>query len=143
DDAGAAAGAVRGPRGLGDALDAAAAGGTAMTAALDVSGVSIAFGGLKAVSDFRLTVPEGALYGLIGPNGAGKTTLFNLLTGVYRPDQGSIALRGRSLVGLPPHRIAAAGLARTFQNIRLFGELSVLDNVRIACHQRTRTTLLD
>jgi branched-chain amino acid transport system ATP-binding protein len=114
-----------------------------MTAALEVSGVSIAFGGLKAVSDFRLTLPEGALYGLIGPNGAGKTTLFNLLTGVYRPNQGTILLRGRSLVGLPPHRIAAAGLARTFQNIRLFGELSVLDNVRIACHQRTRTTLLD
>ncbi|MEQ1503366.1 MAG: ABC transporter ATP-binding protein [Myxococcota bacterium] len=113
-----------------------------MTAALNVSGVSIAFGGLKAVSEFRITVPAGALYGLIGPNGAGKTTLFNLLTGVYRPDAGSIELNGRSLIGLPPHKIAAAGLARTFQNIRLFGELSVLDNVRIACHQRTRTNLL-
>jgi len=110
--------------------------------ALAVSGVSIAFGGLKAVSDFRITLPEGCLYGLIGPNGAGKTTLFNLLTGVYRPDSGTIVLGGRSLVGLPPHKIAAAGLARTFQNIRLFGELSVLDNVRIACHQRTTTSLL-
>jgi branched-chain amino acid transport system ATP-binding protein len=107
-----------------------------------VSGVSIAFGGLKAVSDFRITLPDGCLYGLIGPNGAGKTTLFNLLTGVYRPDSGSIVLGGRSLIGLAPHKIAAAGLARTFQNIRLFGELSVLDNVRIACHQRTTTSLL-
>jgi branched-chain amino acid transport system ATP-binding protein len=110
---------------------------------LFVSGVSIAFGGLKAVSDFGITLPEGALYGLIGPNGAGKTTLFNLLTGVYKPDQGRIELGGKSLLGLAPHKIAAAGLARTFQNIRLFGDLTVLDNVRIACHQRTRTTLLD
>src|SRR5688572_29718806 len=107
--------------------------------ALLAQGVSIAFGGLKAVSDFRLSLPEGALYGLIGPNGAGKTTLFNLLTGVYQPDSGTIELGGRSLLGLKPHRIAAAGLARTFQNIRLFGDLTVLDNVRIACHQRTRT----
>jgi branched-chain amino acid transport system ATP-binding protein len=114
-----------------------------VTAALDVQGISIAFGGLKAVSDFRLTLPKGGLYGLIGPNGAGKTTLFNLLTGVYKPDSGTIDLGGRSLLGLPPHRIAAAGLARTFQNIRLFGDLTVLDNVRIACHQRTKTTLLD
>jgi branched-chain amino acid transport system ATP-binding protein len=114
-----------------------------VTAALDVQGVSIAFGGLKAVTDFRLSLPRGGLYGLIGPNGAGKTTLFNLLTGVYRPDSGGIELGGRSLLGLPPHRIAAAGLARTFQNIRLFGDLTVLDNVRIACHQRTKTTLLD
>lgn len=113
------------------------------TPALRVDGVSIAFGGLKAVSEFRLTLPKGALYGLIGPNGAGKTTLFNLLTGVYRPDAGRIELDGKSLVGLSPHQIAAEGLARTFQNIRLFGDLTVLDNVRIACHQRCRTTLLD
>ena len=110
--------------------------------ALDVRGVGIAFGGLKAVSDFRLALPRGALYGLIGPNGAGKTTLFNLLTGVYKPDQGSIDLAGRSLLGLPPHQIAARGLARTFQNIRLFGDLSVLDNVRIAAHQRASAGLL-
>jgi branched-chain amino acid transport system ATP-binding protein len=110
---------------------------------LYVRDVSIAFGGLKAVSDFRLELPEGALYGLIGPNGAGKTTLFNLLTGVYAPDTGQIQLQGRSLLGLPPHKRAAAGLARTFQNIRLFGELSVLDNVRIAMHQRSRATVID
>jgi branched-chain amino acid transport system ATP-binding protein len=110
---------------------------------LEVSGVSIAFGGLKAVSDFRLSLREGGLQGLIGPNGAGKTTVFNLLTGVYKPDSGVVTLRGRSLVGLKPHQIAGAGMARTFQNIRLFKELSVLDNVRIACHQRTRLGLFD
>jgi branched-chain amino acid transport system ATP-binding protein len=105
---------------------------------LEVRGVSLAFGGLKAVSDFNLAVPEGALYGLIGPNGAGKTTLFNLLTGVYRPDTGEIRLGGVELVGRRPYQIAAAGAARTFQNIRLFGDLSVLDNVRVACHVRAR-----
>jgi branched-chain amino acid transport system ATP-binding protein len=110
---------------------------------LSVESVSIAFGGLKAVSDFRLSLPEGGLQGLIGPNGAGKTTVFNLLTGVYRPDSGVIRLQDRVLNGLAPNRIAASGLARTFQNIRLFPELSVLDNVRIACHRRTRTALLD
>ena len=110
---------------------------------LSVESVSIAFGGLKAVSDFRLSLPEGGLQGLIGPNGAGKTTVFNLLTGVYQPDTGTIRLKDRVLNGLPPNRIAACGLARTFQNIRLFRDLTVLDNVRIACHRRTHTTLLD
>jgi branched-chain amino acid transport system ATP-binding protein len=105
---------------------------------LEVSHVSLSFGGLRAVSDFSLALPEGALYGLIGPNGAGKTTLFNLLTGVYRPDSGDIRLGGERLVGRRPHQIAAAGAARTFQNIRLFGDLSVLDNVRVACHLRAR-----
>ncbi len=112
------------------------------TAALDVHGVSLSFGGLKAVSDFSLSVPQGSLFGLIGPNGAGKTTLFNLLTGVYRPDTGRIELAGRSIVGEKPHRICALGAARTFQNIRLFGEMSVLDNVRVACHLRATTGLL-
>ena len=106
-------------------------------ALLEVSGLSIAFGGLKAVQDFSLALPAGRLYGLIGPNGAGKTTVFNLLTGVYAPSSGSIALDGQKLDGLKPSARAAAGLARTFQNIRLFPELSVLDNVRIACHLRT------
>jgi branched-chain amino acid transport system ATP-binding protein len=110
---------------------------------LTVESVSIAFGGLKAVSDFRLSLDEGGLVGLIGPNGAGKTTVFNLLTGVYKPDSGVIRLRNRILNGLPPNRIAASGLARTFQNIRLFQELSVLDNVRIACHRRARARLAD
>jgi len=108
---------------------------------LELSGVSIAFGGLKAVDGFTLSIPHGRLHGLIGPNGAGKTTVFNLLTGVYNPDAGVIRLGGRPLNGLRPYERAAAGLARTFQNIRLFPDLSVLDNVRIACHLRTRTTM--
>jgi branched-chain amino acid transport system ATP-binding protein len=106
---------------------------------LEVRDLSLSFGGLRAISDVSLTLPRGSLYGLIGPNGAGKTTIFNLLTGVYRPDQGDILLDGESLVGRRPHQIAAAGAARTFQNIRLFGELSVLDNVRVACHLRARS----
>jgi branched-chain amino acid transport system ATP-binding protein len=108
---------------------------------LDVKDASISFGGLKAVDGFSLSLPEGSLQGLIGPNGAGKTTVFNLLTGVYQADGGSIALGGRSLRGLRPYQIAAAGIARTFQNIRLFGNLSVLDNVRIANHCRTTGSL--
>jgi branched-chain amino acid transport system ATP-binding protein len=101
-----------------------------------VRGLFKSFGGLKAVTDFNLNLPQGALLGLIGPNGAGKTTVFNLLTGVYKPDQGRVALAGRDITGLRPYRIAGAGMARTFQNIRLFGELSVLDNVKLACHVR-------
>jgi branched-chain amino acid transport system ATP-binding protein len=112
-----------------------------MTGILEVDRVSIAFGGLKAVSDFQLSLPKGALHGLIGPNGAGKTTLFNLLTGVYAPSAGTVVLDGRRIDGKPPHKIAAAGLARTFQNIRLFKDLTVLDNVRIATHARTRVTV--
>jgi len=104
--------------------------------ALDVRNVSLSFGGLKAVSDFSLSLPAGSLTGLIGPNGAGKTTIFNLLTGVYAPHSGDIFIDGVSALGKKPYQIAAAGAARTFQNIRLFGELSVLDNVRVACHLR-------
>ena len=108
---------------------------------LEVKGASIAFGGLKAVDSFDLALARGSLHGLIGPNGAGKTTVFNLLTGVYPADTGTIALGGRSLRGLRPYQIASAGMARTFQNIRLFGNLSVLDNVRIASHCRAMGTL--
>jgi branched-chain amino acid transport system ATP-binding protein len=112
------------------------AAGSATGALLDVRDISISFGGLKAVQDFSLALPPGALYGLIGPNGAGKTTVFNLLTGVYRPDSGRILACGRDITGLRPHQIARCGLARTFQNIRLFGELSVLDNVRMGGQMR-------
>jgi branched-chain amino acid transport system ATP-binding protein len=108
---------------------------------LDARSISIAFGGLKAVTDFTLQLPRGRLHGLIGPNGAGKTTIFNLLTGVYRPTSGTISLDGASLLGKRPSQRAAAGMARTFQNIRLFPDLTVLDNVRVACHLRTRHTL--
>ena len=114
-----------------------------MTAlALDAQALTIAFGGLKAVTGLTLQVPIGALHGLIGPNGAGKTTAFNLLTGVYKPDSGSIALHGHRVDGLKPSSIARAGLARTFQNIRLFGELSVIDNVRVAAGVRARSGLV-
>jgi branched-chain amino acid transport system ATP-binding protein len=105
---------------------------------LQITGVSLSFGGLRAVSDFALALHRGDLHGLIGPNGAGKTTVFNLITGVYVPDAGEIRLGNRTLNGLAPHRIARAGIARTFQNIRLFGDLSVRENVRVACHVRSK-----
>jgi branched-chain amino acid transport system ATP-binding protein len=103
---------------------------------LEVQNVSIAFGGLKAVQNFSIALPHHGLYGLIGPNGAGKTTVFNLLTGVYRPTSGRIDVDGARVDGHKPHEIARAGLSRTFQNIRLFGDLSVLDNVKLGCQMR-------
>lgn len=112
-----------------------------MSALLTVNDIGISFGGLKAVQNFAVEMRSGDLRGLIGPNGAGKTTVFNLLTGVYRPNQGTFSLGGKRLNGLAPHQITASGMSRTFQNIRLFGDLSVLDNVRIACHLRTRSGL--
>ncbi len=108
---------------------------------LDARGIGISFGGLKACQALSLQIPRGGLYGLIGPNGAGKTTAFNLLTGVYQTHTGEITLHGQRLDGLKPHQIAKAGLSRTFQNIRLMGELSVLDNVRLACHLRGRHSI--
>jgi branched-chain amino acid transport system ATP-binding protein len=99
------------------------------------------FGGLKAVSDVSLAVEAGELVGLIGPNGAGKTTVFNLVTGVYDPTSGDVTLEGRSIAGRAPSAIAARGIARTFQNIRLFPNLTVLENVKIACRLRSRSTL--
>ena len=118
---------------------AAAPAATAAVPALAAEGLSIAFGGLKAVTDLTLIVPPRGLHGLIGPNGAGKTTAFNLLTGVYRADHGTIRLAGERIDGRRPNQIARAGLARTFQNIRLFGELTVLDNVRVAGGVRARS----
>jgi branched-chain amino acid transport system ATP-binding protein len=109
---------------------------------LEIEGLSIRFGGLQAVMDFNLTMEPGELLGLIGPNGAGKTTVFNMLTGLYHPNSGRITFRGRSLRGLKPNRITRLGIARTFQNIRLFGNLSVLDNVRVAYHLRSRVGML-
>jgi branched-chain amino acid transport system ATP-binding protein len=96
------------------------------------------FGGLKAVANFTMRLNEGGLVGLIGPNGAGKTTVFNLITGLYKPTGGDIKFSGHSLAGLKPNQITRIGIARTFQNIRLFNDLSVLDNVRIACHSHVR-----
>jgi branched-chain amino acid transport system ATP-binding protein len=108
---------------------------------LEVKGAGIQFGGLKAVSGLELQVPEGALVGLIGPNGAGKTTVFNLITGIYLPTEGDIHFGGRSIVGLGPHRVAGSGIGRTFQNIRLFSGLTVLENVTVARHRHLRSSL--
>jgi len=110
-------------------------------ALIDVRSATIRFGGLTAVSDFSLQVKPRELIALIGPNGAGKTTVFNLLTGVYPPTDGSIRVMGRDTRGLAPHDIAHLGVARTFQNIRLFRELSAYDNVRIACHHLTSESM--
>jgi len=110
---------------------------------LNVDNLCISFGGLKAVQNFCLDLRPGGLSGLIGPNGAGKTTVFNLLTGVYLPGEGSVKLNGTQLVGLAPWQIARAGLSRTFQNIRLFPDLTVIDNLKIAMHLRGHHTLRD
>jgi branched-chain amino acid transport system ATP-binding protein len=105
---------------------------------LEIRDCTIRFGGLTAVKSLNMSLERGALYGLIGPNGAGKTTVFNLLTGVYRPNEGSIELDGKSIARLRPSRIAQLGMSRTFQNIRLFKSMTVLENVKLARHL-TRT----
>ena len=112
-----------------------------MAPLLELSGVSKSFGGLQVISDLDLAVNQGEVVSLIGPNGAGKTTVFNLVTGVYAPDRGSIRLDGRELVGLPPHRVAEAGIARTFQTLRLFLNMSVQENVTAATYGHTRARL--
>lgn len=114
----------------------------AENALLDVDNIGISFGGLKAVERFSIRLPRGGLYGLIGPNGAGKTTVFNLLTGVYPVTTGRIKLGEQNLAGLKPHEVTAAGIARTFQNIRLFPGLNVLDNVQLAGQLRAREGLV-
>lgn len=103
-------------------------------ALLETKNLGISFGGLRAVNAFDISVEKGQLYGLIGPNGAGKTTIFNLLTGVYQPDEGAILLDGTNLTGKKTIDICKAGIARTFQNIRLFGDMPVLDNVKVGLH---------
>lgn len=108
---------------------------------LELADVTKSFGGIKAVTHVTFHVAEGSIFGLIGPNGAGKTTVFNLVTGVYRPDSGAIRMNGLDLTTKKPAQIAAAGVARTFQNIRLFSQMSVLDNVLVACETKRRTGL--
>lgn len=103
-------------------------------AMLEVNNLSIQFGGLRAVDGFHVSIEKGQLYGLIGPNGAGKTTIFNLLTGVYKPTEGVIRLDGEDITGKSTIEINKTGIARTFQNIRLFGAMSVLDNVKVGLH---------
>jgi len=109
---------------------------------LALQGLTKRFGGLVAVNDVSFTVEQGMVVGLIGPNGAGKTTVFNLMTGQYRPDQGEITFAGVRLNGLRTHRIIALGIARTFQNIRLFQRLTVLENVLAGCHYRMSTGIV-
>jgi len=110
---------------------------------LDVRNCTKKFGGLVAVKDLNMSLNQGDLYGLIGPNGAGKTTIFNLITGVYKPDEGSIELEGKAIHRQKPSGIAALGISRTFQNIRLFQSMTVLENVKLARHMRKRQGLLD
>lgn len=112
-------------------------------AMLEVTNLSISFGGLKAVDDFSVSIEKGQLYGLIGPNGAGKTTIFNLLTGVYKPDNGSILLDGQNITGKKTIEINQEGIARTFQNIRLFKDLSVLDNVKAGLHNHYKYSTIE
>ena len=107
-------------------------------AVLEVKNLGISFGGLRAVDDFNLEVEKGQLYGLIGPNGAGKTTIFNMLTGVYKPTDGKILLDGEDITGKPTIEINKEGIARTFQNIRLFADLTVLDNVKAGLHNQKK-----
>lgn len=113
-----------------------------MSVLLDVHDLSISFGGLHAVDNFHISIKKGQLYGLIGPNGAGKTTVFNLLTGVYKPDEGVITLDGTKITGLKTIEINKAGIARTFQNIRLFKNLTVLDNVKVGLHEHYKYSTL-
>ncbi|OGA71778.1 MAG: ABC transporter ATP-binding protein [Betaproteobacteria bacterium RIFCSPLOWO2_12_FULL_65_14] len=113
-----------------------------MTPLLDAKGIDKRFGGVQALHDVSFAIAAGEIFGLIGPNGAGKTTLFNVLTGIYPPDAGSFRFDGRDITGLTPDRTAATGIARTFQNIRLFSNLSVLENVMIGRHVRTHAGVI-
>jgi len=113
-----------------------------MSALLEARGIAKRFGGVQALASVGFAIRKGEIYGLIGPNGAGKTTLFNVLTGMYAPDQGLFTFDGAPLAGMKPHEVAARGIARTFQNIRLFGNLSALENVMIGRHVRTRAGVI-
>lgn len=112
-------------------------------ALLEVKHLGISFGGLRAVDDLNMSIEQGSLVGLIGPNGAGKTTAFNLLTGVYAPSEGIIELDGQNLVGRTPTEICKSGIARTFQNIRLFSKMTVLDNVKVALYNHVQYSLAE
>lgn len=110
---------------------------------LQIKSLTHFFGGLKAVDDFEVTIEEGEIVGLIGPNGAGKSTIFNIVCGLYRPTEGEIIFDGSNLVGLPSHEIASRGIGRTFQNLRLFSSLTVLNNLKIAQYSQGRYSLAD
>ncbi len=112
-----------------------------MPAQLSIQGMTHYFGGLRAVSNFSYEVPQGAIYGLIGPNGSGKTTTFNLITGIYTPTEGKVLFEGKDITGQKPYRIVQGGIARTFQNLRIFSNLTAIDNIRIARHYTTKSGL--
>jgi branched-chain amino acid transport system ATP-binding protein len=112
-----------------------------MTPLLKIEHLTHFFGGLRAVYDFNFEIPEGSIYGLIGPNGSGKTTIFNLITGIYNPTEGTINFQGENIKGMKSFRIVHKGIARTFQNLRIFGNLSAIDNIRIARHYTTTSSL--
>ena len=113
-----------------------------MTALLEARDIGKRFGGLDALAGVSLSIDRGEIYGLIGPNGAGKTTFFNVLTGLYRPDEGEFVFDEAPLPASEPHRVAAAGIARTFQNIRLFANMSAVENVMVGRHVRSRTGVI-
>lgn len=110
---------------------------------LKTSGLTLHFGGLVAIKDVGLEIKKGEIVGLIGPNGAGKTTLFNIITGIYAPDNGMLEFKGMNLLNKATYEITACGITRTFQNIRLFGSMTVIENVMLGMHTRTRSTLID
>ncbi len=110
-------------------------------ALLDVKDLTISFGGVTAIADLHFEVPESHVYAVIGPNGAGKTTLFNMLSGIYKPDEGSIRFLEQQVVGCAPHQVAEMGVSRTFQNLQMFFNMSVLDNVKVGCHLRSHSHL--
>ncbi|HNE26708.1 MAG TPA: ABC transporter ATP-binding protein [Pseudomonadales bacterium] len=109
---------------------------------LQACNISKRFGGLQALDDVSFSVPEQSIYGIIGPNGAGKTSLFNIITGLYQADSGKLLLREKNILNAPPHQIVQQGIARTFQNIRLFSNMTVLENVMVGCHSHTQTAAL-
>ncbi len=111
-------------------------------ALLEVEDLTKSFGGVTAIADLSFQVPEDRVYSVIGPNGAGKTTLFNMLCGIYVPDEGCIRFKGEEIIGRQPHRVAMLGVSRTFQNLQMFFNMSVLDNVMVGCHLRTRSGLI-
>jgi branched-chain amino acid transport system ATP-binding protein len=112
-----------------------------MSALLNIKGMSHYFGGLKAVSNFNYEVPSGVIYGLIGPNGSGKTTTFNLITGIYTPTEGKIFFEDKDITGLKPYKIVQGGIARTFQNLRIFSNLTALDNIKVAKHFTSKSSI--
>jgi len=111
-------------------------------AALEIEGLTVEFGGLIALNDVSIQVPENRICALIGPNGAGKSTLFNCISGIYRGDKGRISLRGKDITELPPHKIAKLGVARTYQNLELFSNMTAIENIMVGYHSRIKTNLL-